>query len=370
MELEFDKEIDAILRKARSGMGAAGTAAASPHLDADTIAAFVENALPQRSKMLYMEHIADCDRCRRVLSQTVLLNSGSEVKMAAAGAEARTDAVPSAIIPWYKRLFATPALAAVMGAVILAFSGILGYVVLQERARPDADISRATEPGPTQGGPFYGGEADYPTANKAPSSVAANSAPMPPMNSTANTSAVAANRTDGPPAGAANTRVGSDPKPEAYADERRTAEAAAPPPAPAGGVPALAAGDTKADDGTLKAKEEDSTVASRANNDSLVRDIPMAAKKSGPVRSGPSNAQVQMQSQNVITENSLRTVNGKSFDRRGGVWYDLAYKGQSAKKVSRGSAEYKDLDGGLRNIAESLDGTVVVMWKEKAYRIQ
>ncbi|MBX7053402.1 MAG: hypothetical protein K1X36_00470 [Pyrinomonadaceae bacterium] len=370
MELEFDKEIDAILRKARSGTGAAGTAAGSPHLDADTIAAFVENALPQRSKALYMEHIADCDRCRRVLSQTILLNSGAEVKTAAAEAETRTDTAPDQIIPWYKRLFATPALAAAMGAVILAFSGILGYVVLQERNRPNSDISRATEPGPVQGGPFYGGEADYPTANKAPSAVAANSAPMPPPNSTANSSVAAANRTDGSTAEAANTRVGSDPKPEAYADARRTAEVAAPPPAPAAGVPATVVGEAKSDDGTLKAKEEDSAVASKANNDSLARDIPMAAKKSGPVRSGPSNAQVQMQTQNVITENSLRTVNGKSFDRRGGVWYDLAYKGQSTKKVSRGSGEYKDLDGGLRNIAETLDGTVVVMWKEKAYRIQ
>ena len=370
MELEFDKEIDAILRKARSGKGVAGTAAASPHLDADTIAAFVENALPPRSKMLYMEHIADCDRCRRVLSQTVLLNSGHGVETAEA--ETQPDMTPAAIIPWYKRLFATPALAAAMGAVILAFSGILGYVVLQERSRPNAEISRATEPGPVQGGPFYGGEADYPTANKPSSAVAANSAAMPPISSAANTAAntaISANRADASSLSAANTRTDSEPKPETFSDERRTA-AAAPPPAPTGGVPATASGDAKSDDGNLKAKEEDAIIASKSADDRMVRDMPPAAKKSGPVRSGPSNAQVQMQTQNVITENSLRTVNGKSFDRRGGVWYDLAYKGQSAKKVSRGSSEYKDLDGGLRNIAETLDGTVVVMWKEKAYRIQ
>lgn len=370
MELEFDKEIDAILRKARSGKGVAGTAAASPHLDADTIAAFVENALPPRSKMLYMEHIADCDRCRRVLSQTVLLNSGAGNE--SAEAETQPDMTPAAIIPWYKRLFATPALAAAMGAVILAFSGILGYVVLQERSRPNAEISRATEPGSVQGGPFYGGEADHPTANKPSSAVAANSAAMPPMSSAANTAANAAstaNRADVSSLSAANTRAESEPKPETYSDERRTA-AAAPPPAPTGGVPATASGDAKSDDGDLKAKEEDAIIASKPADDRMVRDMPPAAKKSGPVRSGPSNAQVQMQTQNVITENSLRTVNGKSFDRRGGIWYDLAYKGQSAKKVSRGSSEYKDLDGGLRNIAETLDGTVVVMWKEKAYRIQ
>ena len=271
-----------------------------------------------------MEHIADCDRCRRVRSQTVLLNSGPGVETAEA--ETQPDLTPAAIIPWYKRLFATPALAAAMGAVILAFSGILGYVVLQERSRPNAEISRATEPGPVQGGPFYGGEADYPTANKPSSAVAANSAAMPPMSSAANTAAntaSSANRADASSLSAANTRTDSEPKPETFSDERRTA-AAAPPPAPTGGVPATASGDAKTDDGNLKAKEEDAIIAAKPADDRMVRDMPPAAKKNGPVRSGPSNAQIQMQTQNVITENSLRTVNGKSFDRRGGVWYDLA----------------------------------------------
>ena len=48
MELEFDKEIDAILRKARSDVGVT----ASNHLDADMMAAFAENALPERAKLL------------------------------------------------------------------------------------------------------------------------------------------------------------------------------------------------------------------------------------------------------------------------------------------------------------------------------
>ncbi|MEQ1920953.1 MAG: hypothetical protein ABL952_00460 [Pyrinomonadaceae bacterium] len=44
MELEFDKEIDAILRKGRSGQIAAVKAATASHLDADSISAFAENA--------------------------------------------------------------------------------------------------------------------------------------------------------------------------------------------------------------------------------------------------------------------------------------------------------------------------------------
>ena len=67
-----------------SFISAAATSADSSHLDADSIAAFVENALPQASKLLYMEHIADCDRCRRILSQTVTLDRDESSDIAAA----------------------------------------------------------------------------------------------------------------------------------------------------------------------------------------------------------------------------------------------------------------------------------------------
>jgi hypothetical protein len=37
--------------------------------------------------------------------------------------------------------------------------------------------------------------------------------------------------------------------------------------------------------------------------------------------------------------------------------------------VRRGSHEFKKLDSGLRSIANELYGTVVIVWKGKAYRI-
>src|SRR6187402_2718770 len=129
MELEFDKEIDAILRKARGGGGLAVTAVASPHIDADTIAAFAENALPQKAKLLSMEHFADCARCRRMLSQTMLLNS--EADATAASAVLAPIIIPS--VPWYQNLFKTQNLALAMGALVLTFGGVLGFLVLQNR---------------------------------------------------------------------------------------------------------------------------------------------------------------------------------------------------------------------------------------------
>ena len=75
MELEFDKEIDALIR----GRGvSAGDSPPKGHLDADEISAFAENALPERTRTLHMAHIADCDRCRKILSNLIALNAEAE----------------------------------------------------------------------------------------------------------------------------------------------------------------------------------------------------------------------------------------------------------------------------------------------------
>jgi hypothetical protein len=377
MELEFDKEIDAILRKARGGDGAAVTAVTSPHLDVDTIAAFAENALPQKAKMLYIEHFADCDRCRRMLSQSVMLNSEAVTADVGAASIAATETA-EATIPWFTRIFKTPSLALAMGAVVLAFSGILGYLAIQNRQETSApEVSKAVEQTPTQGGPFYGGEADYSansaaTANKPTGVMSANTA--------ANTAMPAANSTSNAPmrpeaATPAGTLLGrTEEESRKDDDEKESKPVTLPPPAPVGGAPAATAGEalkvedkSKLDDRGLIAAER-----TKSADDVMTRDSsPAAAKKTtGPTRSGPANNQVQLQTQNVFNENLARSVNGKTFDRRDGVWYDIAYRNQATTNVKRGTDAYKKLDSGLRSIADNLGGTVVVIWKDKAYRIQ
>ena len=64
------------------------------------------------------------------------------------------------------------------------------------------------------------------------------------------------------------------------------------------------------------------------------------------------------------------SVGGKTFKRAGNAWVDAAYKGQATTNITRGTKEYKKLDSGLRSIVENLGGTVVVVWKEKAFKIQ
>ena len=104
MELEFDKEMDAILRKARDSGAAARTVVDSPHVDADAIAAFAENALPAKARDTYVLHFADCDRCRQMLSQTISADTAG----VAVGAPVEKTAAAVRVIPWYERIFRLP----------------------------------------------------------------------------------------------------------------------------------------------------------------------------------------------------------------------------------------------------------------------
>jgi hypothetical protein len=65
-----------------------------------------------------------------------------------------------------------------------------------------------------------------------------------------------------------------------------------------------------------------------------------------------------------------RSVGGKNFEMRGGVWYDSAYHGGGTKDVKRGTEKYLKLDEGLRSIANDLGGIVIIVWNGKAYKIK
>src|SRR5688572_15612205 len=138
MEVDFDKEIDTLLRKAqRDGPVYVGDFASPGHLDADQISAFAENAMPEKSRALYSAHMADCDRCRKILSNVLMMNA--EVIPATESPGAITIAERTGQ-PWYKRLFLFPNLAYVMGGLVLVFSGFLGYTVIQRSGQGSASI--------------------------------------------------------------------------------------------------------------------------------------------------------------------------------------------------------------------------------------
>ena len=375
MELEFDKEIDAILRKARSSIGAAvGTD--TGHLDADTISAFAENALPEKSRLVYVEHFADCDKCRKLLSQTILMNNeavtsleGSASKVSAPGAEAA--------IPWYQTLLRTPNLALAMGTLVLAFSSILGYLVLQNKNETaNSDVSQVTESQP-RGGPYYSGESGAATANA--NATAANSATSP-ANKAANSSPGSSNsaaKATGDVTGRIDSggSSGADPTSGSRADDedktgKDNEKSAVPPSITMDGV-AAERDEKKPDAENKKESQTDSTLAKRKQSEERSsRDMPAAASKSGPSRAGPMQNQSNQVNTNIADMPVTRLVGGKRFENRNGAWYDSAYRGQATINVRRSSDEYKKIDKGIRNIADTLGGTVVVVWKEKAFRVQ
>ncbi|MGH9818890.1 MAG: hypothetical protein ACRD43_01875, partial [Pyrinomonadaceae bacterium] len=95
--------------------------------------------------------------------------------------------------------------------------------------------------------------------------------------------------------------------------------------------------------------------------------------KSGPYRSQQEQRSTLSNSRIRDIEDkdtASRKVAGRTFEKKDGVWYDSSYRGQTTINIRRGTGEYKILDSGLQNIANSMSGTVVVVWKEKAYRIQ
>lgn len=384
MELEFDKEIDAIVRKARSTSGVlVGDDPPEPkkHLDADTIAAFAENALPPKAKLLYMEHFADCDRCRRMLSQSILMNN----EAVATTASSVVSAPVAAAVPWYLKIFGTPNIALTMGALVLTFGGVLGYLVLQSRNDgTGSSVVKVSEQQPVH--TYSGSE---PAANVA----ASNSANTVVANSAANVSAAtnapASNpvaTTSGPSADAEPNAVGRSDAPSgrvigghdgtaatsgAAPEDAKLAVSAPPPVA----QPLLERDEKKTGEDKLKDNVAKEVLSKTETADAYSRDGVSAAKKTGPNRaSGQRNVQQQQLEINGRHVAGMvaptKTAGGKNFDYHDGVWYDAVYHNQSTTNVRRGTDTFKKLDSGLRKIADSIGGTVVVVWKSKAYRIQ
>ena len=394
MEVDFDKEIDALLLKAHRDDPVLVGDFASRHLDADEISAFAENAMPENSRALYMSHLADCDRCRKILSNLLVMNA--EAAPAAASPSVITIAERSE--PWYRRLFLFPNLAYVMGSLVLIFAGFLGYTVLKNSTGGDAAVvSQATEED-SRGGPNFQSEPSYSDSGAISTNTMANSAAnMMTSNSTASAANTNAGIGRGPMA-AANSAAETESE---LRDDKKfvldgvsSADTVAPAPPPAT-QPAPKDVPRERDElAKEKVKNEDKGAglleAAKPSNDlSLMSQTQLPRGAAGPNKqSGPSRnnqEQYNRQLENLdrraaarkvdksLEESSSggkRVVSGKTFERKQGVWYDTTYQGRPTINVRRGSAEFNRLDGGLRSIANSLSGTAVIVWGAKAYRIQ
>ncbi|HSU26598.1 MAG TPA: zf-HC2 domain-containing protein, partial [Pyrinomonadaceae bacterium] len=302
MELEFDKEIDALLRKAKPDSPAAVGVSLAGHLDADELAAFAENALPDRTRQFYIAHLADCDACRKTLSGFIATNP--EAAMGAASVS--TQPVIAVKLPWYKQLFATPNLAYTMSALVVMFSGVIGLLVYENQmADRSSQVPRATITAPAEEKPVSD-ERPESFSNASSANSMANSATGSPIESVtksgvevgsaspmmSNSSTAATNSASAPP-------VVTENKP---ADDK-LADAAKAEPNPPAAKPALLAQQPA----TKDTKEKDT-----ASSDRRDQDEKKVAQKTEDRVAGQNSELGKMDAQNnVARKMSPATDNAK-----------------------------------------------------------
>lgn len=354
----FDNEMDTLLRRVAKSESSAGGIG---HLDADEISAFAENALPEKARNRCVGHLADCDPCRQNLAMLIALNA--EAEPVPVRAEETVAAVTAPPVPWYSKLFSFPTLAYGLGALVLVFTGITAFTLLQNsdfNSSP-ADVAQM-ENTASSGDPFEKAAATAPTPELTDNSEAAPAGPV------AESPLIAANRSAPGSGPSGETLNGADLKDEVDRQDGATL--------------------AKSRDNQPGALGIGRSAGARreTDNDAVARrKLPAEPAAAPPVVAGqtepkPDANRITTERSATIEEESAadkeerknaseREVNGKTFRRSNNVWYDSAYANQPTTNIRRGTTPYQNLDRGLRLIAEELEGTVVVVWKAKAYKI-
>lgn len=425
MEVDFDKQIDTILRDLAKG-NAVAESPPPAHLDADELSAFAENVLPPKARLRAMEHLADCSNCRKTYSTFVSLNNETESETI--HEEVKTiAAIPE--IPWYRKLFAFPQLSYLMGALALVLTGAIGLLLFQNSQdsgsslamkEPAAEKAKGPSGASSEGDVADNGSFSTNSANTIANSVAvpASNVSSSVTNSASNISVnpaspttTAASPADSAPkpmatplaVGVANTATSSDaPTADKLAEKERDRNAKEDAVVVKGGetsqpsnevsaTPTPSAGQSRSDDNMSRSQAMEQQNVAR-NSQTLYPDTGNEAKRStpsaAPVPSKKSAQREDSGSGNYAKDEEVRKnkaepklkstpkptvfkdVAGKSFRNVNGIWTDTNYKGGNTINVKRGTDEYKKLDSGLRSTADYLGGTVIVVWKSKNYKIQ
>ncbi len=397
MEFEFDKEMDALLRQAARGEIVSANQKSEienpklPHLDADEISLFAENALPEQVKTRFVEHFADCGRCRKILSNVISLDAETVKKTVQASETAKI----SNVAPWYRRLFAVPNLAYALGALLLVFGGIIAYTILRSandsqntevaqvestekmqapNAGDNTQIIESNTAAMSNGGSMLSNSSTSMQSNSSISNAVSKMSntsvvsPKPTANSTANGASVSN------PAVTLNKQRGKESE-TVKNEARNTADSTAA--ANDNKAASEASGANFAEQKNQAAASEKKMRAATDDKDAIQSDAPKpesnAAARSALVElplNGRNANDLKNDRDKKAASGERRQIGGKTFRRENGVWYDASYNGQATTNVGRGSEDFKKLDAGLRSIAGNLSGAIVVVYQGKAYRIQ
>lgn len=398
------------------------TASDEAHLDADEMNAYAEGELPAAARAHMLTHLADCDRCRALVTSLTLAANVS-VKYP------ETDAGPSASPKrswreWLSMLFAPPVIRyGVPALVALCVVGVVFLALRQREAERKSNeptlVARNNEPREGQTASANRPEASPPTTTTAtsasPASRSGEEQPPPAQSKDAQTAqnnpaladtqttARAKEANEATPTGASKSGALASSAPvtsngssrgEAARDKSdEDLAAAAPRPAapPAEVSQARAQEQTETD--TLRRNPKDSgpsddrpATSGIVSNTSAREAEEKTASLSKPAQSAEGRRRAARRMETLTDgaderaagsagqrSQETRSVGGRKFRRQGGAWVDTAYaSGRATVNVTRGSEQYRALladEPGLRAIADQLGGEVIVVWKGRAYRI-
>ena len=387
-----DKDMDVLIR--RYAKGAAPNTPVE-HPDADELNAFAEGALPAMARQRYLSHFADCDDCRKLVSQLAVT--------AGAPAEVRIPASEPAAEPWWRKLsilFAPATMRyAAFAAVLLAVVGVAFLVWRRpESKRADTALVAQNQKPSSPAAEIQTARDQDASAGKELTETTTHAVPQ----ATVAPFADQKQASPPPPAKPVDALAASGPAPviagAARADEPRVEPSPSYAPAPpvtnyrledrgreqpnVGASP----GGPRRNESNDKYKEMDRSrsgdfAKNRDENQERLANQPAtqtkddseAARTSSRLLRSRSESEPKAKSEAGAAEEEpeTRSAGGRKFKRQGKAWVDSKFKSSmSVMSVARGSEDFDKLDSGLRSIANQLSGEIVVVWKGKAYRIR
>jgi hypothetical protein len=443
MKLDPNMEIDRLLqRTARRGAASSlsfsarhedgGSDGREPqHMDADELSAYAENALPAAARARYMSHLADCDACRKQVTELVLsLGIASELERQSAP-QPLTALPSSSATPartWRMRLSALFAPAALryaatvvvlVGVVAVAFMVFRGGRQMKfdepDTASTNAPANRNSQPANQNQDFDSNSSGGTPLPSQTPAGTFAEplakdtqtnregqtaSPVIAPADAPKTDNAPATATTAGPSSNnfnldgvdSAEREAGRDedasavggnkqqPAPAAQRAEKDKAQKEAKTLGATSGVADLSSAQGRRDADTKKAEEvvAETRVQQPPASESQTGARKRAANRPKAVAnermaSGEASDDSLLRDERANTKEERRNVSGRQFIRRDGAWVDTAYRSQATTNVRRGSEQYRALvadEPGLRTITHELGGEVIIVWKGRAYRIR
>jgi hypothetical protein len=401
MKQESNNAIDLMLRKlGRSGSrlqqnaGNGGAESGDAHLDADELSAYAENALPPTTRARYTEHLADCVRCRQIVSQ---LSQVAELVIDEAPKAAPSSGLKAFLASLFSPIvlrYAVPAL----GLLVVASIGFLalrstGSMELAQRR--EVNLQTPAAEAPADGGAGSSAASVNLATKSEPHNVAAPEVAktagakvseqekpadearrqeneQPHEKAATSTDQVAA----APPAGSPTetVTVAAAAKPSAVADQKQTTSEAAPNKIQAQATQTGSAPSANDEPSTRRPAKEPAVDVFRMNEGSALK------KGKRDSAAAKENARAddaeEKRERNLADKDQTETISvaGRRFRKNGSVWIDVAYNSsQGTTNVTRGSEQYRALiadEPGIRTIAEQLKGEVIVVWKGHVYRIR